>query len=258
MSPFRTATEIVEAEVAVLEAEHRRVLASLPSGHRSLFVRRTARIAAGVAGTAVAAVMLIAVQATARGHARLLFAGWAAAAIAYAVAAAAASLVLRRRLRRAIVRTDDPFRDHAALRAADLPGLEHALAGRRSHASYAWPLVAITLLGPPTLLLLPGLAMGASSRELDEWLRFTCGVSPHIFGYAIVVAWRYPRTQRVWGHVLWATVLSLFPGVLFAGISTLIVFLTAAMIAIVGFLPMSALMVREGMTMRWQLDRDTP
>jgi hypothetical protein len=245
MSPFRNATELVEAEVAVLEAAHHRALASTPTCHRSLFVRRTARIAAGVAATVVAAVLVVAMMTTTAGYARLLLAGWGVVLIAYAVAAAAASLVLQRRLRRAMMRTGDPFRDHAALRVADLPGLERELAGRRIHASYAWPLVAITLLGPPTLHLLVGLGLGASYHKLDEWLRFTCRLSPHIFGYAIVVAWRYPRTRRVWRHVLCATVLSLFPGVLFLGISTLIVFFSAAIIALVGYLPMDALMARE-------------
>jgi hypothetical protein len=196
-----------KSQVSVLEAEHRRALAAVPTGHRSLFVRRTSRIAAGVAGTGVAAAVVIAMLATTSGCARLLLAGWSVVPIAYAVATVAASRVLQRRLRQAIGRTGDPFRDHAALRVADVPGLERELAGRRIHASYAWPLACLWLCGRGRLALL--------------------------------------RTRQVLRPMAWATVLSLFPGVMCLCMSSTIVFVSAGAVALVGYRPMAALMARE-------------
>ena len=245
MSPFRNATAIVEAEAHALEAAHRRARAALATGHRSLFVRRTARIAAGIAGTAVAAAVFIAMIESTGGYTRLLLAGWSAVPIAYAIAAAVASRVRRRALDRATLRTGDPFRDSAALRLVDLPALARTLDGRRVHASYAWPLIAITLLGPGTLHTLIGLALGASTAQIDDWLCFTTIASIHVFGYALVVAWRYPRTLRVWKHVFWATVLSLFPGALLLALPSVVVQLTGVAIALVGYLPIAALIRRE-------------
>ena len=245
MSSYRECTESVEAEVAILEAAHRRALAAIPTGHGSLFVRRTARITAGVAGCFIALAAVIAMLRGTGGYARMLLAGWGVVPIAYGVAALAASRALRRALRQAIRRTGDPFRDHAALHAVDLPGLERELSDHDADASYAWPLVAITLLGPSTLQLLVGLALGASLSDLDEWLLITSVFSVHVYAYALVVAWRYPRTRKVWRVVKGATALSLLPGVLCGCISSFIVFLSAVTIVVIGYRPMAALMTRE-------------
>ena len=247
MGPFRDATESIEAEAAALAAQRRAELPGVPAGYDSLFVRRAGRIAFGVTGTLGAAVVAIALMYDIDFAPYLLVWSWAVALVAVPIAVLAASFVLRRHLRRAVARTGDPIRDVAALRALDLRALERALAARRAHASYAWPLVAITLLAPHTLQLL---VASAWTHEIDlenfhEWMQATSLFTVHVFFYGVYAAWTFPR-QRSIGRPVWiATGLSAVPGILLLGIPPLIVFFTALAIAIGAYLPMRGLMERE-------------
>jgi hypothetical protein len=243
MSPYRDGTAGIEAEIAALEAQQHRLREALPTGRHSLFVRRTARIAAGITGAAFGPVLVA--RASLGGLAPLLAVAWAAVVVAYAGAALAANQVLRRALARPLVCTGEPFRDLAALRAADLVAVERALDDRRAHASYAWPLVAITVLGPATLHVLVGLVLGATARELDEWLVVTSVFSAHVYAYALITAWRFPRVRKIGHPVTVATLLSLVPGIACACLSSLVVLATAGAIALVGYAPMAAIMRRE-------------
>lgn len=243
MLPYRDGTAGIEAELAVLAAHQHRMLEALPTGRSSLYVRRTARIASGITGASFAPVLVM--HAGVGGLARVLAVAWVAMVIAYAVATRVARRIRRRALTQPLRRTGEPFRDLAALRAADLPAIEEALAARRAHASYAWPLVAITVLGPATLHVLVGLALGASMRALDEWLVVTSVFSAHVYAYAVIAAWRFPRVRKLGHPVVMATLLSLVPGIACAGVSSLVVLATGGVLSLVAYRPMARLMRRE-------------
>jgi hypothetical protein len=252
MSTFRDATAAVTAEAEILAARHLDSLPTIPTGHRSVFVRRTARIAAGVVGTLVAAAIVYLLahrgamkDAYGAAAVRLLLWSWPAMAAAYVVAAVASGVVLRRRLRRHVARTADPFRDAAALRQLDLAAVERAMSSRFGPASYAWPLLAITLLAPHTLQL-PFVVPERHPVEFAAmWMRVTGVLSIHIYLYGVLAAWTFPENGHVWQHIGWTIFLSLFPGVLTFGLASAIVLATATAVAVLGYWPMRALMRRE-------------
>jgi hypothetical protein len=247
MSPFRDATALVEAEAAALEVCRRAELAETPRGPASLFVRRSARIAFGVAGTAGAACVALAMLGRTGGYAALLVGSWVAAVLAYGLATIVASVVLERRLRRAIRRRGEPFDDAAALRAIDPRAVEHELAGRRAHPSQAWPLVAASLLGPHTVHLLVKLAGQGTEllHEFDDWMLVSAALTPHVFVYGIVTAWTFPRRRKLAAPILIAGALARFPGILLLGIPSLIVMTTAAVLVLFAYLPMGWIIDRE-------------
>jgi hypothetical protein len=250
MSMFRGATVAVEAET--LAARHLQSLSAIPTGHRSLFVRRRARIAAGVVGSLFAAAIVFFLahrgamkDAYGAAGVHLLLWSWPAMAAAYILVAVASSVVLRRRLHRRVARTADTFRDAAAMRQLDLAAVERAMSSRFGAASYAWPLLAITLLAPHTLQLPFVVPERHAVEYAAMWMRGTGVLSIHIYLYGMCAAWTFPENGHVWHHIGWATFLSLFPGVLTFGLTSAIVLATATAVAALGYWPMRALMRHE-------------
>jgi hypothetical protein len=245
MSPFRDATAQLSADVAVLAARRRAEAALTPSGWRSLHVQRTARIAFGVTATAAAAAIAAAMLDEAGGYTLMLIGGWAAALVAGAVAAAVASMQLRRAVAAAMATTGEPHHDLALLRALSPRRIELDLARRRGRASHGWPLIAAVLLGPHTLQLALGVVFRPSLEDADTWMFVTGAYSIHLFIYGACVAWLFPVRRRTWRPVVIVGLLSLVPGVLTLGISSLIVLATASVLILIAFRPMQRVMARE-------------
>ena len=244
---YRDATASVADEADLLRAERGAEIARLPPALVHLYGVRVARIAFGATGTTGALALGGTMLLGQRGFGGGLLVSWALAVAAYLVARVVAPIALRRQLARATRLTDDPFRDAAALRALDVHALAHRRVAAIRHASYAWPLVAATLLGPHTLhmavaaLLMAPLRMG----EFDEWMQFTSALTPHVFAAGVYAAWRFPVTRTFGRHVLVATALSLLPGALLLGIPCLVVAVTAGALGLVAYRPMAAIIDRE-------------
>jgi hypothetical protein len=246
MSPFRDATPEIEREAAALEVQRLGELQAIPSGHRSIFVRRSARIGAGVIGCVGAALVAGAMFLDTGGYTLLMLWTWAAMIAAYLVTAVLASGYLARRLRRAATRRGEPYGDLAALKAVDLGAIERRLAAARGHASYALPLVAIALLAPHTLQLLAGLMMDPSMplADYDEWMRWTSLLLIHVYGYAVIAAWRFPVSRRPGRLVLFSTGLSSVPWILYV-LPPLVVLVTAVLVVVIAFRPMGRVIDAE-------------
>src|SRR5688572_10910564 len=195
---YRDATASVADEADLLSAERSAEIDRLPPALVRLYGARVARIAFGATGTtgalALAGHMLLAE----RGFGGGLLVSWELAIAAYLVARVVAPIALRRQLARAARITGDPFRDAAALRALDVHALAHRRATSIRHASYAWPLVAATLLGPHTLHIAVGALLMCPFRmgSFDEWMQFTSALTPHVFAAGVYAAWRFPVTRQ--------------------------------------------------------------
>lgn len=245
MTAYRDSTEIVDQRAHRLRLDRLAELEQTPTGLRSVYVRRSARIAFGVAGTAGALLTFGSLYLLDHGSTNLLLASWALAVAAYFGAAAIASLRLERALRRAVARSSDPFADALRLRDTSPRALERALSGGREHASFAWPLLAVTLLGPYTLQLAYFALDGAAWSEFDAWMKWTMLFVVHVHGYAAHAAWQYPRRRQACRSLAVAAGLAMVPGGIFLGLPSLITLITGAVLIVVFWLPLRRVMDRE-------------
>jgi hypothetical protein len=255
-TPFRDASFGVAAETADLRRARLSELHRMPSGLASIFVRRTARIAFGVAGTLGAAGLAACVALRTGSYTYLLLAAWALAVAAYFGTASLATVHHTKRLRRMAGGRGEPFADAAALRALN-PHMEaRALDMRRGYASWGWPMVALSLLGPFTLQLIAALVWSRSMTlaDFDGWMAWTAPLTTPVFLYAAVVAWQFPRTRTMYRHILIAGMIALVPGVFLLGIPSLIVMATALALVLVVWLPVGHMIDREAAA----LDPTTP
>jgi hypothetical protein len=246
MHPFRDASAEVSVQVAQLHAVRQTELALTPTGLRSLFVRRSARLGAGITGAVAGAGIAAAMAFQTGGYTGMLIAACLVSAVVYVAVAVVASAELRTTLDRAITPIGEPFHDLAVLTAGNPLRIEHDLASRRGHASHAWPLIAAALLGPHALHLVVGQLMGPFSLDdFDSWMLGGAVYHVHVFAYAVIAAWRFPRVRHGGYDVLIAVALSAFPGFYMAFISSIFVAATAAVLALVALWPMGRIIDRE-------------
>jgi len=248
MAPYRDATDFVRAQAEALRARRRDELHTIPTGWRSVYVQRAARLAAGAAGV-VGAMALAGMIAAARprdpaaGDAVVvgLVLVWSAVLGAGATAALVADHRLRWQVRAALARTRDPYDDLIRLRAAGPAAIERRLSSRHARASWILPLAAATLLVPHTLhAIVVGLLF--ASRLEPEYVQLTAFGAAPVFAYGLYVAWDFPRNPRVRDAVHGALVAGLFP---LLQASALIAGATAIPIVLLVHRPMRAIIERE-------------
>ncbi len=147
-----------------------------------VFAAREGRIAGGAVGASLAVAMFLEAVAArlsdqdAEGSVLLLPSGWIAAVVAMAVARAWALARATRALRREPVLTGDALVDLPLIGAADPLGELRARAIARETKSVAFPLAALSLLGPLTIhgaiCLVIWMATGAAGevRDFGFWI----------------------------------------------------------------------------------------
>ncbi len=248
MTPFRDATDFIRAQAEALRARRLDELHQLPTGWRSVYVQRTARLAAGAAGlvgTMALAGMIAAAPPRGVDAGEAVVVGlllvWSAVLGVGSLAALVADHRLRCHVRAGLARTGDPHDELIRLRAAGPVAIERRLASRHARASWIVPLLAATLLLPHTLhAIVLGLL---SAQPLDPgYVQLTAFWAAPTFAYGVYVAWDFPRKPRVRDAVRGAVVAGLFP---LLPLSALIAGATAIPIVLVAHRPMRAIIERE-------------
>lgn len=246
MSPFRDPSSALSTAVADLAAERQVEAVAIPAW-RHLHSRRAGRVAFGATASTVFALGIAVNLAFHPIGATVVVtaAAWLAGVLAYAVARFVASRRLARTLAAVVTPTGEPHHDLAMLRAMSPVRVALDMARRRRHASHAWPLVAAVLVGPHSLHIGVMAVSGTHLYGMDSWFYFTAVLSAHLYIYGVWAAWRFPVRRMAWANVGIVTVLSLFPGVLVAGISTAVVIATAAALVLIAAVPMGRIIDRE-------------
>ena len=212
---------------------------TVPTGWRSVYVRRCARVAFGTtasvgalfaAGTMAGDLVLHGLNgayAYTGGFTALLLLAWPAGLVAYLLAGSLAARRLDRVLRRSIVP-----------RAA-----ERAMASRHARASWVLPLAASVLLVPYTAhFVVARLLVAQSPGGMDHWMVLSGPFAAPVFAYGLWVAWEFPRHLDLRRPVIGAALVGLFP-LLF--VSAGFAALTAIVVVLVALAPMRAIILRE-------------
>lgn len=248
MAPFRDATDFVRAQAEALRVHRLDELHATPTGWRSVYVQRAARLAAGAAGV-LGAMALAGVIAAAppcdRDAGEAVVVGlalvWSAVLGAGATAALVADHRLRWQVRAGLTPSGDPHDDLNRLRAASPAAIERRLSSRRARASWILPLAAATLLVPHTLHAIV-VALLFASRLEPAYVQLTALGAAPVFAYGLYVAWDFPRNPRVRDAVHGALVAGLFPAL---QLSAVVAGATAIPIVLLVHRPMRAIIERE-------------
>jgi hypothetical protein len=246
VTPFRDPSSALSTAVAALAAERQTEAAAIPAW-RHVYSRRAGRVAFGATASAVFAIGIGMTLAFHPIGATVVVTAvaWIAGLLAYAGARFAASRRLRAAIAVAVTPTGEPNHDLMMLRAMSPVRVALDMARRRRRPSHAWPLVAAVLVGPHSLHIGVMALSGTELYGMDSWFYFSSVLSAHLYLYGVWAAWRFPLRRMVWANVGIVTVLSLFPGVLVAGISTAVVIATATALALVAAVPMGRIIDRE-------------
>ncbi len=255
-APYRNATELIAEEAEALRETRREEVRALPAALRQLYLRRQGRIAFGLT-VSVGAVLMFASLLGCEGQTYMLISSWALGLAAAVIARAKA----RRTWGKALalpVATHEPHQGLAALQAFEPRARALALVQPLEHASTAWPLIAVSLLGPLTLHLFVFLLMSGGAimteawttlhstlMDFDGWIVLSAilvGIAHLVFVWA---SWDFLKLRRPWRSLMWATLTSAVPGAIFFAIPVVLTLVTGAVLVGIVFLPLGDTLDKE-------------
>ena len=239
--PYRNADDEVARHAKRLLASHRQVD---DKKLRTLYRHRCARIGFGYVGSMAAICALIAIAVADNGQMLILGSAWVAAFAGGLIAYLGAHWDLARRAKNNPI-AEDPYslviqltnplardvRDDYLLNRIARLGLE-------SHRS---PLLVGAMLLPLTLITSFFFASDGVWTDLDELAKIALVYTAHVHLYAIIAAWRFPKSRRAGRTIAIATALGVLPFI----ISAVFVGAISVAITLCFFLPISYWVDRE-------------
>jgi hypothetical protein len=201
---YRTAdAELVGARRDQLLDERRLEAAALLSSDSpavEVYRRRFVRSSFGIAGIAMAALLVDAAVTGGVPLVPILDASWFVAGLVLCLARTAAILALRRELLSTFSPTEDPGGDILVLEKLSVERAIADAADRLEQRSVALPLAALALLLPLTLHRVAGLALGALGAmplaSMDSWIRGSMILVGHCHLLLVLLACLFARDLR--------------------------------------------------------------
>jgi hypothetical protein len=240
--PYRNADDEVARHAKRLLASHRQVD---DKKLRALYQSRCARIGFGYVGSMAAICALIAIAFADTGQIQILASAWAAAFAGGLIAYLGAHLDLARRAKKSAISAKDPYslviqltnpiardvRDDYLLNRIERLGLE----------SHRYPLLVGAMLLPLTLIIGFFVVSEGIWADMGELATIALVYTAHVHLYAMIAAWRFPKSRRAGRTIAIATMLGVLPFI----ISAIFVGIIAATITLCFFIPLSYWVDRE-------------
>jgi hypothetical protein len=196
---YRDADEALRLRRDELAAVRQLEAASLPDAIAAVYGRRRARLDAGIAGIACAAVLAVAAAARHTGLTTILHASWICMAAVYFFSREAS----RHHVRHAVLRTFSPTAgvEEDVLRMSELrpAGVVKILAEEIEWRSVWVPMAALALVIPLTLHYLVAAGLHVSvpdAHDFDRWISLSLLCVGHCHLVLCWQAWRFARAVQ--------------------------------------------------------------